>query len=145
MLARSQLTLCGVNRCRLLSNHDGNHDLYPTKAWGFMRSIDKKKLVKAGFATPRGGAKGAYQNHVVRSNQVIIPFEKYYLAPLDGYEDGFVVRLLPEQYFESTGVAKPEFLQPDNPIQIGKNAFVLYSPHSAVSAGGIIDFLVERP
>jgi hypothetical protein len=63
---------------------------------------------------------------VVRSNQVIIPFEKYYLAPLDAYEDGYVVRLLPEQYFEAAGVAKPAFLQPDNPIQVGKNAFVLY-------------------
>ena len=57
----SHLTLCGVNRCRLPSNHDGNHDPYPTKAWDFMLPKDKKKLVKAGFATPRGGAKGAYQ------------------------------------------------------------------------------------
>jgi hypothetical protein len=43
-LARSQLTLCGVNRCRLPSKHDGNHDPYPTKAWSFMRPNDKKKL-----------------------------------------------------------------------------------------------------
>ncbi len=115
-LAGSQLTLCGVNRCRLPSEHDGNHDPFTTRAWNFMRPGDKKKLVKAGFATPRGGAKGAYQNHVVRSNQVIIPFEKYYLAPLDAYEDGYVIRLLPEQYFESADVVKPEFLQPDNPV-----------------------------
>jgi hypothetical protein len=94
-----------------------------------MRPKDKKKLVKAGFATPRGGAKGAYQNHVVRSNQVIIPFEKYYVAPLDTYEDGYVVRLLPEQYFEAARVIKPEFLQPDNPIQMGENAFILYRTH----------------
>lgn len=130
-LAGSQLTLCGVNRCRLPSNHSGNHDLYPTKAWDFMFPKDKKKLVKAGFATPRGGAKGAYQNHVVRSNQVIIPFEKYRLAPLNAYEDGYVVRLLPEQYFESAGVAKPVFLHPDSPIQVGSNAFVLYRTHAA--------------
>jgi hypothetical protein len=129
MLAVSQLTLCGVNSCRLPSKHDGNHDPYPTKAWGFMVQKDKNKLVKAGWATPRGGAKGAYQNHVVRSNPVIIPFEKYHLAPLDSYEDGCVIRLLPEQYFESAGVVKPEFLRPDNPIQIGKNAFVLYRTH----------------
>lgn len=130
-LAGSPLTLCGVNRCRLPFEHDGNHDPFPTKAWGFMRPNDKKKLVKAGFATPRGGAKGAYQNHVVRSNQVIIPFEKYHLAPLDAYADGYVIRLLPEQYFESAGVVKSEFLRPNNTVQIGKNAFVLYRTHVA--------------
>lgn len=96
-----------------------------------MRDKDKKKLVKAGFATPRGGAKGAYQNHVVRSNQVIIPFEKITIAPLEEYKDGYVVRLLPEQYFESAGVLKPEFLNPDNSIQVGKNAFVLYRTYSS--------------
>jgi hypothetical protein len=96
-----------------------------------MRDKDKKKLTKAGFATPRGGAKGAYQNHVVRSNQVIVPFEKYRLAPLNKYKDGYVIRLLPEQYFASAGVPKPQFLKPDSPISIGKNAFILYRTHSS--------------
>jgi hypothetical protein len=95
-----------------------------------MGEKDKKKLVKAGFATPRGGAKGAYQNHVVRSNQVIIPFEKLHIAPLSAYKDGYVVRLLPEQFFEAPGIPKPEFLAPTNPIQVGKNAFILYRTHS---------------
>lgn len=130
-LAISLPTLCGVNGCRLLSKHNGNHDPCPTKAWDFMQQKDKKKLDKAGYATPRGGAKGAYQNHVVRSNRVIIPFEKYHLAPLDSYQNGFVIRLLPDQYFESAGVVKSEFLRPDNPIQIGKNAFLLYRTHDA--------------
>jgi hypothetical protein len=130
MLAIPRLTLCGVNKCRLLSGHEREHNPYPTEAWGFMRDKDKKKLVKAGFATPRGGAKGAYQNHVVRSNQVIIPFEKSHIVPLDAFKDGYVIRLLPEQYFESIGVPKSEFLKPDNPIQVGKNAFVLYRTHS---------------
>jgi hypothetical protein len=130
-LAISHLTLCGVNKCRLPSNHDGQHDPYPTKAWSFMLPKDKKKLVKAGFATPRGGAKGAYQNHVVRSNQVIIPFEKFAIAPLGAFHDGYVIRLLPEQYFESANVIKPEFLQSENPIQVGKNAFVLYRTYAA--------------
>lgn len=130
-LAVSPLTLCGVNRCRLPSNHGGQHDRYPTQAWDFMLPKDKKKLVKAGFATPRGGAKGAYQNHVVRSNQVIIPFEKFAIAPLEAFRDGYVVRLLPEQYFEAAGVVKSEFLQAAYPIQVGRNAFVLYRTHEA--------------
>lgn len=92
---------------------------------------DKKKLVKAGFATPRGGAKGAYQNHVVRSNQVIIPFEMYHIVPLEEYRDGYVVRLLPDQYFEAAGVPKSEFLKQDSPIHIGENAFILYRTHAA--------------
>jgi hypothetical protein len=115
----------------LLSGHEGKHNIHPTEAWGFMLDKDKKKLVKAGFATPRGGAKGAYQNHVVRSNQVIIPFEEYNIAPLDAYKEGYVVRLLPEQYFAAAGTPKPEFLKHDNPIQVGRNAFVLYRTHAA--------------
>ena len=95
-----------------------------------MQDKDKKKLVKAGFATPRGGAKGAYQNHVVRSNQVIIPFEKYTIAPLYALNDGYVIRLLPDQYFMSAGVPKAEFLRTDSPIRVGENAFVLYRTHS---------------
>lgn len=96
-----------------------------------MGEKDKKKLVKAGFATPRGGAKGAYQNHVIRSNQVIIPYEKLHIVPLDAYKDGYVVRLLPEQFFEAPGIPKPELFDPTSPIQVGKNAFVLYRTHLA--------------
>lgn len=123
--------LCGINNCRLLSGHKGQHNAYPTEAWDFMGEKDKKKLVKAGFATPRGGAKGAYQNHVVRSNQVIIPFEKLHIVPLSAYKDGYVVRLLPEQFFEAPGIPKAEFLDPANPVQVGKNAFILYRTHFA--------------
>src|SRR5579884_1036308 len=117
MMIGATPSLCGVNNCRLLSCHkQREHNPHPSEAWSFMHDKDKKKLVKAGFATPRGGAKGAYQNHVVRSNQVIIPFEKFAIVPLHEYKDGYVVRLLPEQYFQSAEVPKPEFLKPDNPI-----------------------------
>src|SRR5437764_5655117 len=126
MSGKRSASLCGQSGCRRIAGHSGPHDRFPASAWTFFEDKDQNKLVKAGFATPRGGAKGAYQNHVVRSNQVIIPFEKITIVPLDEYKDGYVVRLLPEQYFEAPGVPKPEFLKPDNPIQVGKNAFVLY-------------------
>lgn len=133
-MKQSQLVLCGVNGCRLLFGHKGkSHNPYPAEAWGFMEQRDKNKLTKAGFATPRGGAKGAYQNHVVRSNQVIIPFEKYNIVPIDSYKDGYVIRLLPEQYFEAAGIPKPEFLKLDSPVHIGENAFILYRTYSALS------------
>jgi hypothetical protein len=53
----------------------------------------KKKIIKAGFATPRGGDKGGYQNHVSRSSRVIIPFEHAAKVDFNYYEQGAVVRV----------------------------------------------------
>lgn len=124
-------TLCGANDCRRAAGHSGNHDPYPSEAWDFFADKDKKKIVKAGFATPRGGAKGAYQNHVARSSKVIIPFERVPDVDLPLYKDGYVIRLLPDQYFEGPGVPKAQFLAPDAPVKVGENAFVLYRTHDA--------------
>jgi hypothetical protein len=125
--------LCGVDGCRLLRGHRArNHDPYPSGAWGFMDDKDKDKLNKAGFATPRGGSKGAYQNHVSRSNRVIVPYEKLSSADLTSYVDGYIIRLFPEQYFESPGVPKDIFVNGrDNWIRVGENAFVNYRSHSS--------------
>lgn len=119
------MPLCMIDSCRKPHGHTGLHDPFPSSAWGFMARKDKDKITKAGFATPRGGAKGAYQNHVLRSNKVIVPFERLDQAPLDSYENGYVVRIFPEQYFEAAGQIKPIFTQPDSP-RIGLNAFILY-------------------
>lgn len=110
------------------AGHSGNHDDMPSSAWAFLSAKDKDKLSKAGFATPRGGAKGAYQNHVSRSNKVIVPFERIAQAPLDKYESGYVYRLFPEQYFEAPGQPKPIFADPAMP-RPGIDAFVLYRTH----------------
>jgi hypothetical protein len=123
--------LCGVDACRRIAGHTGRHSECPTEAWGFFSEKDKQKLVKAGFATPRGGRKGAYQNHVVRSNQVIIPYERLADVDLALYGDGYVVRVLPEQYFEQPQKPRPAFLQADSPVRIGVNAFVLYRSHES--------------
>lgn len=89
-----------------------------------MADVDKRKLGKAGFATPRGGDKGAYQNHVTRDNQVIIPFEHLAGSNVSHFRDGYVVRLFPEQYFDSEKVPKAIFA--NGAIRVGENAFVLY-------------------
>ncbi|WP_240431716.1 hypothetical protein [Vibrio cholerae] len=68
--------LCQKGSCRKLIGHTGKCDPWPTNCWSFLEEKDNKKLSKAGYATPRGGKKGAYQNHVYRNNKVIIPFEK---------------------------------------------------------------------
>ena len=125
--------LCSINGCRLLSGHSGDHNPYPTSAWSFMQAKDRKKLDKTGFATPRGGAKGAYQNHVVRSNRVIIPYERLSIVPLHQYKDGYVIRLYPEQYFESAGIPRSSFKTGNNSwIIVGQNAFILYRTHRAL-------------
>lgn len=135
MILANLPALCGINGCRLLLGHVGDHNLYPSSAWNFMHIKDRKKLDKAGFATPRGGAKGAYQNHVVRSNRVIIPYERLSVIPLHEYNDSYVIRLYPEQYFESTGVPKSNFLEGEESwIIVGQNAFILYRTHRGLAS-----------
>jgi hypothetical protein len=124
--------LCNTDGCRRLRGHEGEHDPRPTEAWGYFDEKDRNKLVKAGFATPRGGAKGGYQNHVVRSNQVIIPYERLGDVSTSLFKDGYVVRLLPEQYFESAGKPHAEFSREDAPIVVGENAFILYRTHESL-------------
>lgn len=123
--------LCNVDGCRRLQGHGGAHSKCPTEAWAFFLDKDKKKLVKAGFATPRGGKKGAYQNHVVRSNQVIIPYERLSSVDLALYKNGYVIRLLPEQYFSGSKTLKPEFTAATSQVKVGENAFVLYRSHDS--------------
>lgn len=122
------MNLCMSDSCRKPQGHSGNHDPYTSSPWRFMAEKDKDKLSKAGFATPRGGAKGAYQNHVLRSNKVIIPFERLSQIPLTKYEDGYVIRLFPDQYFDGPGQVKPYFTELGAP-QVGVNAFLLYRTH----------------
>src|SRR5437868_13739059 len=126
MSGKRSASLCGQSGCRRIAGHSGPHDRFPASAWTFFEDKDQNKLGKAGFATPRGGAKGAYQNHVVRSNRVIVPYEKLRIAPLRDYFDGYVIRLLPEQYFEAAGVPKSDFLKSDCSVKVGENAFILY-------------------
>jgi hypothetical protein len=119
--------LCNTAGCRRTPGHAGPHDQYPTKAWEFLSEKDKKKLTKAGFATPRGGEKGAYQNHVARNNRVIVPFERLAGLDLTHFRDGYVIRVYADQYFSSRNVVRPEFAS--NNVIIGENAFVLYRTH----------------
>jgi hypothetical protein len=127
------VVLCEQAECRRLAGHEGNHSAFPTEAWGFLKDKDKKKLVKAGFATPRGGAKGAYQNHVARSGRVIVPYERLSAVDLTKYTNGYVIRILPEQYFQIEDGkvhVRSEFTQPGAP-QVGVDSFVLYRTYAA--------------
>ena len=124
------ITLCtATHDCRRIDGHNGACSATPTEAWAFMQAEDRDKLNKAGFATPRGGDKGGYQNHVDRSNKVVIPYERVEDSPLGEFENGYVIRLFPEQYFESQGVVRAEFTQANSQFVVGQNAFVLYRTH----------------
>lgn len=125
-----RLTLCLQDGCRLLQGHGRQHNKYPSYSWAFMQSKDRDKITKAGFATPRGGKKGAYQNHVLRSNRVIIPYERLAQVNLENYRSGYVIRLLPEQYFSEPGHPKAVFEAP-GAVRVGDNAFILYRTHES--------------
>jgi hypothetical protein len=112
----------------MVSRKEGK--MVSTSAWSFLASKDKKKIVKAGFATPRGGAKNAYQNHVLRSNRVIIPWERLDDLDLSAYRQGFVIRILPEQCFERPGKLTGELGR--RGVKVGANAFVLYRTHKSL-------------
>jgi hypothetical protein len=124
-----EVQLCRENGCLKAKGHGGAHSTTPSEVWRHFAGKDKKKLSKAGFATPRGGDKGGYQNHVSRNNMVIIPFERCGQVDFDQFHDGYSVRLLPPQCFESKGVLRQEFTAPGAIVRIGVNAFVLYGSH----------------
>ena len=91
-----------------------------------MDDRDQDKLDKAGYATPRGGDKNGYQNHVVRSNRVILPYELIDDRIVSLFTDGYIVRLLPGQAFAAPGVVATLSMPDGEPIEVGRNAFVLY-------------------
>jgi hypothetical protein len=120
------VTLCNDPNCNLLANHKGKHIFIYKKVWeSHFNSEDTNKIQKAGYCTPRGGAKGGYQNHVNRNSKVIIPYEKLSEVNLSNYKDGYVIRLFPSQYFSSKNEVNENFLN-NSSVIVGENAFVLY-------------------
>lgn len=120
------VTLCDNPNCNLPAHHKGKHRFVFKQAWeDSFKSDDINKIQKAGYCTPRGGAKGGYQNHVTRNSKVIIPYEKLSEVNLDNYKDGYVIRLFPSQYFSAMHVVKNIFAN-NTSVIVGENAFILY-------------------
>ncbi len=131
-----ELELCAkplsAGFCRKLKNHRQACDVAPT-LWNFIEndpeSRTKKKIVKAGFATPRGGDKGGYQNHVSRSSRVIIPFEHASKVNFDNYSQGAVVRVTVPQAI--TLLASGDLVEESQILKVNcgssfQQAFILY-------------------
>lgn len=118
--------------CFKLSGHSASCDR-TVSVWNNIEhdplNRTKKKIIKAGFATPRGGDKGGYQNHVSRSSRVIIPFEHALKVDFNNYEQGSVVRVTIPQAIElfKTG----DLFEEKNVLQVAvdnkpQRAFLLY-------------------
>lgn len=127
-----EVILCADTGCRLRADHKGKHDTMPDSAWSFLQRPDADKVGKAGYATPRGGDKGAYQNHVYRNGRVIVPYERLSEIDLTQYKDGYIIRIFPDQYFASAGMMRAEFKASGAPV-VGKDAFVLYRSHRSLA------------
>jgi hypothetical protein len=65
----------------------------------------------------------------VRSNKVVIPYERLDQVNLGQFRDTHVIRLLPEQYFDAPGVPKADFVQAEARVNVGTTAFMLYRTH----------------
>jgi hypothetical protein len=97
----------------------------------------RKKIVKAGFATPRGGDKGGYQNHVSRSSRVIVPLEHSHRVDFVNYEQGAIVRITIPQM--DSLVKSGKLYENDEGLEIAVNgrrqkAFVLYRSQEELNA-----------
>ena len=121
----------GAN-CLLQSGHRGAHNPMPAVWYSIANDPEektRKKIVKAGFATPRGGDKGGYQNHVSRSSRVIIPFEHAPKVNFQNYKQGSVVRITVPQAISL--LASGELTEENDYLVVNINgikqrAFVLY-------------------
>ena len=125
-----KISLC--NKCNKLKNHKGSCDQFSKDSFTFLNSKDFDKVSKSGYATPRGGDKGGYQNHVYRTGKVIIPYEKFKNINPNIYKGGWVVRLFVNQAFDENKrlhVIKNKFVD----LVIGKNCFVLYRSYEELS------------
>lgn len=132
----ASITLChqttAEGKCRKIRGHRGVHAPFPT-LWNSIAADpgDKtqKKINKAGFATPRGGAKGGYQNHVTRSSRVILPLEHAGKVKFSNYEQGYTIRVTVPQAVDL--LAEKGLADKDGRLQVRLDgqwaqAFVLY-------------------
>ena len=125
-----KITLC--KKCNKINNHKGSCDKFSRDAISFLNQKDFDKVSKSGYATPRGGDKGGYQNHVYRTGKVIIPYEKFKNINPNIYKGGWVVRLFVNQAFNQNGklnIIKNQFVN----LVIGENCFVLYRSYEELS------------
>lgn len=90
------------------------YDVFP---YALKKKLDKTKEARTG--------KGIYKRRNSRNYRVIMSYSTFVRLSeigeneLDKYENGYIVRIQPQQYFEG-GV------KDDNRIVLGKNAFIYY-------------------
>lgn len=100
-----------------------------TPAWTYKTGLPSEigtKLYKTG-QTRGADDDQIYQNRVLRSSTVLIPFEQWrdgVLFSSVGFENGYIVLASPEQYY----LDNPPHARPDLPegLELGKNLLLFY-------------------
>lgn len=126
----SNSSLCMKDSCAKLAGHSGNCKPFTSEP---LENLPKEILKKIDKTTMTRGAQPyervPFQNRVRRWNRAVIPLQFHDSKPAEGYENGYVVLVRPEEYFDSSKKQpKKEFPQS---VVIGNNAFMYYDNRSS--------------
>ena len=69
-----------------------------------------------------------YQNRVNRNGLAVVPYRFRNQLHPDGFENGYVIMIRPEEYFSDPGTVRRDF---DQSVVVGNNAFVYYDNRAA--------------
>ena len=83
------------------------------------KKVNKTKQTRG--AQPYGRV--VYQNRVNRCGIAVVPYAFRNRLHPEGFENGYIILVRPEEYFVESGQVRPDF---DPEINIGGNAFVYY-------------------
>lgn len=117
--------LCLKNYCRKLKGHKGTCNRYPMEPLEnlpkeIVKKIDKTSMTRGAQPYERV----PFENRVRRWNRAVVPYAFKGSKPVGGYENGYVVMVRPEEYFDPETKEKKEGFPGD--IIIGQNAFIYY-------------------
>jgi hypothetical protein len=117
--------LCLRDGCMRLAGHEGGCDKYTREP---LKNLPKEILKKIDKTAMTRGAQPyervPYQNRVRRWNRAVVPFKFRKSIPPGGFENGHVIMVRPEDYFDSTTKQEKDDF-PDE-VVIGKEAFIYY-------------------
>jgi hypothetical protein len=70
-----------------------------------------------------------YQNRVNRNGIAVVPYAFRNKLPADGFENGYVIMVRPDEYFEVASKVRKDF---DPTVKIGDNGFIYYDNRRAL-------------
>lgn len=117
--------LCQKDGCAMLKGHKGSCNRYPLSALSnlpkeIVKKIDKTSMTRGAQPYERV----PFENRVRRWNRAVVPFAFRKARPGAGYENGYVIIVRPEEYFDAATKQKKQNFP--NDVAVGNNAFVYY-------------------